>query len=64
MICYIIVDSRKNKNFYFYKDGIMSKRRPISLEVKLRVVKRCLRNEKNPSYEAKYNAPHCQDTIF
>ncbi|WCF08753.1 helix-turn-helix domain-containing protein [Paenibacillus thiaminolyticus] len=31
----------------------MSKRSPISLEVKLRVVKRCLQNETNPSYEAK-----------
>ncbi|MDT2192843.1 helix-turn-helix domain-containing protein [Paenibacillus larvae] len=31
----------------------MSKRSPTSLEVKLRVVKRCLQNETNPSYEAK-----------
>ena len=31
----------------------MSKRSPISLEEKLRVVKRCLKNETNPSYEAK-----------
>ncbi|MGG4394276.1 helix-turn-helix domain-containing protein [Paenibacillus thiaminolyticus] len=32
---------------------MMSKRSPISLEVKLRVVNRCLQNETNPSYEAK-----------
>ncbi|MNJ35516.1 Transposase [compost metagenome] len=30
----------------------MSKRSPISLEVKLRAVKRCLQNETNPTYEA------------
>lgn len=32
---------------------MMSKRSPISLEVKLRVVKRCLQNETNPGYEVK-----------
>ncbi|MDT2303418.1 helix-turn-helix domain-containing protein [Paenibacillus larvae] len=31
----------------------MSKRSPTSLEVKLRIVKRCVQNETNPSYEAK-----------
>jgi transposase len=32
---------------------MMSKRSPISLEIKLRVVERCLHNETIPSYEAK-----------
>jgi transposase-like protein len=32
---------------------MMSKRSPISLEIKLHVVERCLQNETNPSYEAK-----------
>lgn len=32
---------------------MMSKRSRISVEAKARVVKRCLRNETNPSYEAK-----------
>ncbi|WP_342556514.1 helix-turn-helix domain-containing protein [Paenibacillus sp. FSL H8-0548] len=32
---------------------MMSKRSPISFEVKLRVVKRCLLNETTPSFEAK-----------
>jgi len=31
----------------------MSKRSPIALDVKLRIVKRCIQNESNPSYEAK-----------
>ncbi|WP_251572935.1 helix-turn-helix domain-containing protein [Paenibacillus sp. MER TA 81-3] len=31
----------------------MSKKSPISLEVKLRVVERCLQNETSPNYEAK-----------
>jgi len=31
---------------------MMSKRSPISLDVKLRVVQQCIRNESNPSYEA------------
>uniref|UniRef100_UPI00403F4A4C transposase n=1 Tax=Paenibacillus sp. FSL R10-2734 TaxID=2954691 RepID=UPI00403F4A4C len=31
----------------------MSKRSLNSLEVKVRIVKRCLRNETNPSYEGK-----------
>ncbi|MFD2115276.1 hypothetical protein ACFSTH_07110 [Paenibacillus yanchengensis] len=31
----------------------MSKRSPTSLEVKLDVVQRCLKNQSNPNYEAK-----------
>ncbi|MEE4562245.1 helix-turn-helix domain-containing protein [Paenibacillus polymyxa] len=31
----------------------MSKRSPISLDVKLHVVKRCLQQDSNPHYEAK-----------
>lgn len=32
---------------------MISQRSPISLEIKLHVVERCLQNETNPSYEAK-----------
>jgi transposase len=42
---------------------VMSKRKIISLEIKLRVVKKCMDGDSNPHHEAKQLGIHAQTVL-